>query len=161
MSCVAKGKCCFILSSDIFLSQKRKCSFQEKIFVSQKVNVAQYFQEIYLLNGKWSSRVKQRALLSDDMSNKELFNILFPQGQLIWVGPWEKVSQNIDPFKNHFFLTNYQHWTGTSASQPFLTPPYPWGGLGGPGGVWGGSADPKIAIFVRRPISALECNVLG
>ena len=52
-----------------------------------------------------------------------------PNAQMgYWVGPWEKVSQNIDPFKNQSFVTNYQHWTGTSAYQPFLTPPYPSGG---------------------------------
>ena len=33
------------------------------------------------------------------------------------VGPCEKVSENIDPFENHFFVINYQHWTGTSALQ--------------------------------------------
>ena len=63
------------------------------------------------------------------------------------MGPWEKVSQNIDPFKNHFFVTNYQYWTGTSVSQPFLTPPYPRGGLGGPGGVWGGLPTPKLPLL--------------
>ena len=35
----------------------------------------------------------------------------------LWVGPCEKVSENIDPFENHFFVINYQHWTGTSALQ--------------------------------------------
>ena len=73
----------------------------------------------------------------------------------------EKVSQNIDPSKNQFFVNNCQYWTGTSALQPFLTPPDPWGGLGGPRGVWGGSADPKNVIISRRPISTLECKALG
>ena len=60
--------------------------------------------------------------------------------------PCEKVSQNIDPSKNQFFVTNYQYWTGTSALQPFLTPPDPWGGLGGPRGVWGGLPTPKMSL---------------
>ena len=63
-----------------------------------------------------------------------------------WVIPCEKVSQNIDPSKNQFFVTNYQYWTGTSALQPFLTPPDPWGGLGGPRGVWGGLPTPKMSL---------------
>ena len=64
----------------------------------------------------------------------------------MWVIPCEKVSQNIDPSKNQFFVTNYQYWTGTSALQPFLTPPDPWGGLGGPRGVWGGLPTPKMSL---------------
>ena len=101
----------------------------------------------------------EAQIIQSSMNKKN--GLVFSVTRRYRVGPWEKVSQNIDPFKNNFFVNNYQHWTGTSASQPFLTPPYPWGGLGGPGGGLGGSADPKIAIFVRRPISALECNVLG
>ena len=58
----------------------------------------------------------------------------------------EKVSQNMDPSKNQFFVTNYQYWTGTSALQPFLTHPDPWGGLGGPRGVWGGLPTPKMSL---------------
>ena len=34
-----------------------------------------------------------------------------------WAIQCEKLSQNIDPFENIFFVTNYQHWTGTSALQ--------------------------------------------
>ena len=64
-----------------------------------------------------------------------------------WVVPCEKVSQNIDPFENHFFVINYQHWTGASALQPFWVPPDPWGGLGGPGGVWGGLPTPKLPLL--------------
>ena len=64
-----------------------------------------------------------------------------------WVGPCEKVSENIDPFENHFFVINYQHWTGTSALQWFWVPPDPWGGLGGPGGVWGGLPTPKLPLL--------------
>ena len=64
-----------------------------------------------------------------------------------WVVPCEKVSQNIDPFENHFFVINYQHWTGASALQPFWVPPDPWGGLGGPGGVWGGLLTPKLPLL--------------
>ena len=71
----------------------------------------------------------------------------FAVQQLFWVGPCEKVSQNIDPFKNHFFVINYQHWTGASALQPFWVPPDPWGGLGGPGGVWGGLPTPKLPFL--------------
>ena len=55
----------------------------------------------------------------------------------IWVGPWEKVSQNIDPSENNFFVTNYQHWTGTSALKPFLAPLPPGGAWGAPEGFWG------------------------
>ena len=58
----------------------------------------------------------------------------------------EKVSQNMDPSKNQFFYIDCQYWTGTSALQPFLIPPDPWGGLGGPRGVWGGLPTPKMSL---------------
>ena len=73
-----------------------------------------------------------------------------------WVGPWEKVSQNIDPSENHFFVTNYQHWTGTSALEPFLAPPAPWGGLGGPRGVLGGLPSPKFPLSLRDQFQAWD-----
>ena len=73
-----------------------------------------------------------------------------------WVGPWEKVSQNIDPSENHFFVTNYQHWTGTSALEPFLAPPAPWGGLGGPRGVLGGLPSPKFPLSLRDQFQARD-----
>ena len=75
---------------------------------------------------------------------------------LRWVGPWEKVSQNIDPSENHFFVTNYQHWTGTSALEPFLAPPAPWGGLGGPRGVLGGLPSPKFPLSLRDQFQAWD-----
>ena len=61
-------------------------------------------------------------------------------------------NQNIDPLQNSFFVANYQHWTSTRALEPFLGPLDPWGALGGPWVVWGGSDNPKIAIFFGRPI---------
>ena len=72
------------------------------------------------------------------------------------VGPWEKVSQNIDPSENNFFVTNYQHWTGTSALEPFLAPPAPWGGLGGPRGVLGGLPSPKFPLSLRDQFQAWD-----
>ena len=89
------------------------------------------------------------AIVDGDQSFK-MSNILLGRNTEIkvpiWVIPCEKVSQNIDPSKNQFFVTNYQYWTGTSALQPFLTPPDPWGGLGGPRGVWGGLPTPKMSL---------------
>ena len=58
--------------------------------------------------------------------------------------PSEKIGQNIDPLRNSFFLANYQHWTSTSALEPFLGPLDPWGALGGPWVVWGGLTTPKL-----------------
>ena len=63
--------------------------------------------------------------------------------------PSEKVGQNIDPLRNSFFVTKYQHWTGTSVLEPFLGPPDPWGGLGGHGGVLGGLPTPKLPFSLR------------
>ena len=54
-----------------------------------------------------------------------------------WDIPSEKIGQNIHPPESCFFVVNYQHWTGTCAFQPFLAPLDHWGGLWGPGGVWG------------------------
>ena len=84
-----------------------------------------------------------------DRKRKEAsdFQWLFCPYHCIWVGPCEKVSENIDPFENHFFVINYQHWTGASPLQPFWVPPDPWGGLGGPGGVWGGLPTPKLPLL--------------
>ena len=58
--------------------------------------------------------------------------------------PSEKIGQNIDPLRNSFFVANYQHWTSTSALEPFLGPLDPWGALGGPWVVWGGLTTPKL-----------------
>ena len=66
-----------------------------------------------------------------------------------WYIPSEKVGQNIDPLQDSFFVTNYQHWTGTSVLEPFLGPPDPWGGLGGNGGVLGGLPTPKLSFSLR------------
>ena len=63
--------------------------------------------------------------------------------------PSEKVGQNIDPLRNSFFVTKYQHWTGTSVLEPFLGPLDPWGGLGGHGGVLGGLPTPKLPFSLR------------
>ena len=75
-----------------------------------------------------------------------------------WYIPSEKVGQNIDPLRNSFFVTKYQHWTGTSVLEPFLGPRDPWGGVWGAMGGFGVSANPKIAIFSQRPILTLKCN---
>ena len=61
-----------------------------------------------------------------------------------WYIPSEKIGQNIDPLRNSFFVANYQHWTSTSALEPFLGPLDPWGALGGPWVVWGGLTTPKL-----------------
>ena len=67
----------------------------------------------------------------------------------IWYIPSEKIGQNIDPLRNSFFVTKYQHWTGTSVLEPFLGPPDPWGGLGRHGGVLGGLPPPKMPLSFR------------
>ena len=61
-----------------------------------------------------------------------------------WYIPSEKIGQNIDPLRNSFFVANYQHWTSTSALEPFLGPLDPWGALGGPWVGWGGLTTPKL-----------------
>ena len=58
--------------------------------------------------------------------------------------PSEKIGQHIDPLQNSFFVANYQHWTSTSALEPFLGPLDPWGALGGPWVGWGGLTTPKL-----------------
>ena len=64
-----------------------------------------------------------------------------------WVGPWEKVSENIDHPYCAIFVTNLSQWIGFDGFWPFLTSPDPWGGLGGPGGVWGGLLNPKLLLL--------------
>ena len=54
------------------------------------------------------------------------------------VGPWEKVSQNIDPFKNHFLSLMINTGLGQVHHSHFWPPRTPggvWGALGGFGGV--------------------------
>ena len=70
-------------------------------------------------------------------------NVLLTSRQ-IWYIPSEKIGQNIDPLRNSFFVANYQHWTSTSALEPFLGPLDPWGALGGPWVGWGGLTTPKL-----------------
>ena len=67
----------------------------------------------------------------------------------MWYIPSEKIGQNIDPLRNSFFVANYQHWTSTSALEPFLGPLDPWGALGGPWVVWGGLTTQKLPFSFR------------
>ena len=70
--------------------------------------------------------------------------IMLDTDRYTWYIPSEKIGQNIDPLRNSFFVANYQHWTSTSALEPFLGPLDPWGALGGPWVVWGGLTTPKL-----------------
>ena len=62
----------------------------------------------------------------------------------LWGIPSEKIGQNIHPLESRFFVINYQHWTSTSAFWPILAPLDHWGGLWGPGGVWGACRTRKL-----------------
>ena len=63
--------------------------------------------------------------------------------------PCEKIGQNFHRSESDFFYTNYQHWTSTSALEPFLASLEPWGGPGDHGGVLGGLSPPKLPLSLR------------
>ena len=83
-------------------------------------------------------------MLSPAVSITRLITVECVTGLCSWYIPSEKIGQNIDPLRNSFFVANYQHWTSTSALEPFLGPLDPWGALGGPWVVWGGLTTPKL-----------------
>ena len=95
-------------------------------------------------NSEWISKTVCIWFLSGVLNNLKL-ELAVSRNVFLWgYIPSEKIGQNIDPLRNSFFVANYQHWTSTSALEPFLGPLDPWGALGGPWVVWGGLTTPKL-----------------